>query len=79
MDNTGSIFVLISQIFNVLTGGMYEEPFCSRMWDKKQKGSKVGAFFVAILNKAFFLEENHCKDSYDLKAERQRKRLSNAN
>lgn len=79
MDNTSSIFVLISQIFNVLTGGMYEEPFCSRMWDKKQKGSKVGAFFVAILNKAFFLEENHCKDSYDLKTERQRKRLSGAN
>ncbi len=74
MEDSNYVLVLISRVFNVLTGGSFDEPFCSRMWSKKQQGSMVGSFFVTILNRVFFLEENHCKDSYDLKEERHRKK-----
>lgn len=71
MGNWSTFFVSVSQYFNALTGGVKDESFCSRMWQKKQEGSVVGTFFVIILNGVFFLEKNHCKDSYNLKIERQ--------
>jgi hypothetical protein len=59
------VFVTVSQVVNVLTGGMPDELLCSRMWRKKNADDKVGIVMVAVLNKIFFMDENHCKESYE--------------
>lgn len=69
-DYLHNVLVMITQAFNVLTGGMPDETFCSRMWRKKMDGSKVGAVMVWILNHIFCYEFNHCEDSYMAEVER---------
>jgi hypothetical protein len=63
-DYAHNVLVMLTQSFNVLTGGMPDETFCSRMWRKKMDGSKFGAVMVWILNHIFCYEFNHCEDSY---------------
>lgn len=69
-DYVHNFLVMCTQSINVLTGGMPDETFCSRMWRKKMDGSKFGAVMVWILNHIFCYEPNHCEDSYMAEVQR---------
>jgi hypothetical protein len=71
MDIKRRIFVTISQVANVMTGGLPDELLCSRMWRKKQAGHKVGIVMVKILDTIFFFDKDHCKDSYEAEINRE--------
>lgn len=64
------VAAILSQAINVVTGGMPDETLCSRMYRKKLDGNKFGAVACVVLNKLFFWEKDHCKDSYDAELER---------
>lgn len=64
------IAVAITQFINACTGGMPDETFCSRMWRKKQEGSKFATVAVKVLDKIFFFDPGHCEDSYKAELER---------
>lgn len=64
------IAIAITQFINALTGGSPDETFCSRMWRKKQEGSAFATGAVFVLDKIFFFDPGHCKDSYRAELER---------
>lgn len=67
------IAVALTQFFNACTGGLPDETFCSRMWRKKQEGSKAATVAVKILDYIawhIFRDPAHCEDSFNAELER---------
>lgn len=67
------IAVATTQFINACTGGMPDETFCSRMWRKKQAGSKFATIAVTVLDWVawhIFGDPNHCQDSYAAEIEK---------
>ena len=65
------VLVALDQLFNAVIGGYCDETLSSRAWRWEQDG--VRAWPRRLIDKLFFWEPNHCRESY--RSEREGRQL----
>lgn len=66
-----SIGIGLDQLLNAALGGDIDETLSSRTYRRSRSGSKGWRRLEAIIDKAFFWQDAHCRSSY--RHERQRR------
>ena len=71
MEYFDNIAIGFDQALNTIIGGWPDETFSSRCW--RRRGDAVWFKAMTIVDKMFFWQEQHCKESYE--SERLRRQL----
>ena len=58
------ILIAIDQLFNALFLGYADETISSRMYRYELEGKIVGKIFRPIIDKIFWFQKEHCRESY---------------
>ena len=58
-----NILIWFDQGMNTLIGGWPDETFSSRCW--RRRGDSTWFKVMTLIDKVLFLQEQHCKQSYD--------------
>lgn len=62
MSHIKQLLIAIDQLLNVLFGGWADETLSSRAW--RWYRDDIRTYPKVIIDALFFLEENHCQESY---------------
>ena len=65
-----NLLIGADQMLNTLLGGYPDETFSARVWRKAQAGQWFWRALRWLIDHIFFLQDDHCRKSYESEAAR---------